>query len=538
VDKLIIQHGDRVTEHEIGEHPLIIGRDPQCDLFFADKKLSRRHARFERAGKDLRLVDLDSRNGSWVNEERVETRLVTAGDSMRLGSLSISLLTESEPEEDSTVYLTAETSSSDESRTVMLSSEALSAAALGAPGRDANEAVEDAGSDESPTVMLSSDAALGAAGRDANEVVEDAGDATMMLPTTDTLRPPEHEDASSEPDEPDEPKEEAPTLYRPESDSTVMLESATLPEEGKTGEVIFRGKVDPSLAVATRILSPEILRESHDDTGPDGKSGSVNVVSDEPSSAHETRTPGRRVRGSLRFVALVAAISVLAIAVLSLPLMRTLGGALAAESSHRARALVYLLAATNVAALSQRPPGARSLERVIDEPGVVAAYILDRSGNVLAPEGGDVSSLPKDALEDAAGLSTPSTRDLVNGDVLIMTPIASDAGPIGLAVLQFRAPTVTSWSTLILVLGALLLLMGVGAAVLLARRWTLGPVRDLRDDVLALREGLPGTLPEERPYSELTDLARSFNELLEQRSPPPGDDASSSGLDATVIRER
>ena len=508
MDKLIIQHGDRVTEHEIGEHPLIIGRDPQCDLFFADKKLSRRHARFERAGKDLRLVDLDSRNGSWVNEERVETRLVTAGDSMRLGSLNISLLTESEPEEDSTVYLTAETSGSDESRTVMLSSEALSAAALGA------------------------------AGRDANEVVEDAGDATMMLPTTDTLRPPEHEDASSEPDEPDEPKEEAPTLYRPEGDSTVMLESATLPEEGKTGEVIFRGKVEPSLAAATRILSPEILRESHDDTGPDGKSGSVNVVSDEPSSAHETRTPGRRARGSLRFVALVAAISVLAIAVLSLPLMRTLGGALAAESSHRARALVYLLAATNVAALSQRPPGARSLERVIDEPGVVAAYILDRSGNVLAPEGGDVSSLPKDALEDAAGLSTPSTRDLVNGDVLIMTPIASDAGPIGLAVLQFRAPTVTSWSTLILVLGALLLLMGVGAAVLLARRWTLGPVRDLRDDVLALREGLPGTLPEERPYSELTDLARSFNELLEQRSPPRGDDASSSGLDATVIRER
>ena len=101
--KLIIQHGDRVTEHEIGEHPLIVGRDPQCDLFFADKKLSRRHARFEREGKDLRLVDLGSRNGSWVNDERVEIQLVTAGDSMRLGSLLISLLAEDEPEEDSTV---------------------------------------------------------------------------------------------------------------------------------------------------------------------------------------------------------------------------------------------------------------------------------------------------------------------------------------------------------------------------------------------------------------------------------------------------
>ena len=356
----------------------------------------------------------------------------------------------------------------------------------------------------------------------------------MMLLTTDTLRPPEQEDA---PREPDDPEEETPTLYRPESDNTVMLESATPLNDAKTGPAIFRGKVASSLEAATRVVSPESLRESLDETGADGASGSVEDVSDEPSSACETRAPGRSSPGSLRFVALVAAISVLAVAVLALPLMRTLGSAITSESSLRVRALVYLLAATNVAALSQSPPGARSLERVIDEPGVVAAYILDRSGNVLAPEGGDVSSLPKDALEDAAGLRALLTRDLVNGDVLVMTPIADDGRRIGVAVLQFRPKTVTSWSTVMLVLGGLLLLVGVGVAVLLARRWTLGPLRDLRDEVLALREGLPGTLPEQRPYSELTDLARSFNELLEQRSPAPGDDASASGLDATVIRE-
>ncbi len=530
MDKLIIRHGDRVTEHEIGEHPLIIGRDPQCDLFFADKKLSRRHARFERDGKEVRLVDLGSRNGSWVNDERVETRLVTAGDSMRLGSLLISLFEESEPEpeEDGTVYLTAEAAAADESGTVMLSPDVLSAAAAGASGHDASKAAEDdAGSDESGTVMLSSEAlsaaASGGSGHDANEAIESAGDAaTMMLPTTDTLRPPEHENAPGEP-------EEIPTLYRPESGSTVILESATPLKEAKTGAVIFRGQVDPSLVAATRIVAPESLREPLDEAG-------VESVSEEPSS-NETRASGRSSAGSFRFVALVAMVSILAVAVLALPLMRTLGSAVTSESSLRARALVYLLAATNVAALSQSPPGARSLEHVVDEPGVVGAYILDRSGNVVAPEGGDVSSLPRGAVEDAAGLAAFMTRDLANGDVLIMTPIAEDGRLFGVAVLQFRPPTVTSWSILILVLGALLLLMGVGAAVLLARRWTLGPLRDLRDDVLALREGLPGTLPEERPYSELTDLARSFNELLEQRSPAPDDDASASGLDATVIRE-
>ena len=179
MEKLIIRHGDRVTEHEIGEHPLIIGRDPQCDLFFADKKLSRRHARFERDGKEVRLVDLGSRNGSWVNDERVETRLVTAGDSMRLGSLLISLFEEREPEpeEDSTVYLTAEAAAADESGTVMLSPEVLSAAASGGSGHDAGKAAEDAGSDESGTVMLSPDvlsaAASGASGHDASKAAED-----------------------------------------------------------------------------------------------------------------------------------------------------------------------------------------------------------------------------------------------------------------------------------------------------------------------------------------------------------------------------
>ena len=69
MNKLIIRHGERVTEHPIDDHPLVVGRDPQCDLFFADKKLSRRHARFERDGDGIRLVDLGSRNGCWVNEE-------------------------------------------------------------------------------------------------------------------------------------------------------------------------------------------------------------------------------------------------------------------------------------------------------------------------------------------------------------------------------------------------------------------------------------------------------------------------------------
>ena len=82
MSKLIIRHGERVTEHPIEDYPLVVGRDPQCDLFFADKKLSRRHARFVRDSDGIRLVDLGSRNGCWVNEERVEDRLLTPSDTV------------------------------------------------------------------------------------------------------------------------------------------------------------------------------------------------------------------------------------------------------------------------------------------------------------------------------------------------------------------------------------------------------------------------------------------------------------------------
>ena len=96
-------------------------------------------------------------------------------------------------------------------------------------------------------------------------------------------------------------------------------------------------------------------------------------------------TPRAPVPSTLRFVGLVAAIAALAFVVLAMPLLRTLGSALAAESSLRGRALVDLLAATNEEALRENRPESLSTERVAVEPGVVGAYILDPMGRVLAP---------------------------------------------------------------------------------------------------------------------------------------------------------
>ena len=68
--RLIIRHGKRVTRHEITDRAIVIGRDPSCDLFFADQKLSRRHARIEQTAEGVKLKDLGSRNGCWVNDTK------------------------------------------------------------------------------------------------------------------------------------------------------------------------------------------------------------------------------------------------------------------------------------------------------------------------------------------------------------------------------------------------------------------------------------------------------------------------------------
>ncbi len=67
-----------------GEHD--IGRLPDCWLTIDDDLASRQHARFHIAGPTAVLVDLGSRNGTFVNGQRiVGRRTVHDGDKVRVG---------------------------------------------------------------------------------------------------------------------------------------------------------------------------------------------------------------------------------------------------------------------------------------------------------------------------------------------------------------------------------------------------------------------------------------------------------------------
>lgn len=71
------------------DHPFIIGRDEACDLSLAENVLSRRHVQLEHKWGGVVITDLSSKNGTFVNNEPVQEKLLHDGDRILLGTLKI-----------------------------------------------------------------------------------------------------------------------------------------------------------------------------------------------------------------------------------------------------------------------------------------------------------------------------------------------------------------------------------------------------------------------------------------------------------------
>lgn len=78
--------------------PCLVGRDPACDLVLDLDDVSRRHARLDAAAEGHLLTDLGSTNGTYVAEQRVESRLLRAGEQIRIGSAVLKYVAAGDPE--------------------------------------------------------------------------------------------------------------------------------------------------------------------------------------------------------------------------------------------------------------------------------------------------------------------------------------------------------------------------------------------------------------------------------------------------------
>lgn len=74
------------------QQTVTLGRDEDCEGRFPVTGVSRRHARVVReAAGGLRLVDLGSRNGTFLNGRRVEQAELRSGDELRMGPVVLRL---------------------------------------------------------------------------------------------------------------------------------------------------------------------------------------------------------------------------------------------------------------------------------------------------------------------------------------------------------------------------------------------------------------------------------------------------------------
>ena len=69
------------------------GRHPESDVFLDDVTVSRRHAEFRVTGDNhVQVVDVGSRNGTYVNRQQVDAATLVNGDEVQLGKVRLVFL--------------------------------------------------------------------------------------------------------------------------------------------------------------------------------------------------------------------------------------------------------------------------------------------------------------------------------------------------------------------------------------------------------------------------------------------------------------
>lgn len=77
---------------ELGDQPVTLGRDSDCDFELVDSSVSGKHAKIEPHGDSYYLQALQSSHGTFVNEDRIDRRILQAGDLIRIGNQILKFL--------------------------------------------------------------------------------------------------------------------------------------------------------------------------------------------------------------------------------------------------------------------------------------------------------------------------------------------------------------------------------------------------------------------------------------------------------------
>ena len=81
----VLEGADRGQIFNFDETPITIGREEGNTIQLNDERVSRFHIKIQQDHEDLVLTDLESTNGSKVNNEEVQLRILRHGDMITIG---------------------------------------------------------------------------------------------------------------------------------------------------------------------------------------------------------------------------------------------------------------------------------------------------------------------------------------------------------------------------------------------------------------------------------------------------------------------
>jgi pSer/pThr/pTyr-binding forkhead associated (FHA) protein len=111
---LIVQlhEGVAINKCPLDKPELSIGRSPQCDIFIDDAVVSAEHALIERVEKEdsqaaagYYIRDLNSTNGTFVNNRKIERHKLLHEDLIRVGWVTFKFIDETKADPDQTAKI-------------------------------------------------------------------------------------------------------------------------------------------------------------------------------------------------------------------------------------------------------------------------------------------------------------------------------------------------------------------------------------------------------------------------------------------------
>jgi DNA-binding NtrC family response regulator len=86
--------GKRFQIDDVMTRRVLIGQSATCDVQLVDRSASRRHAAMEGDDSGVRIVDVGSRNGTWIGQTRIRDAYLTSGTVIRIGDTHIQFATD------------------------------------------------------------------------------------------------------------------------------------------------------------------------------------------------------------------------------------------------------------------------------------------------------------------------------------------------------------------------------------------------------------------------------------------------------------